>query len=468
MKKYTILMLLPLLLFTGSCKKYLTVEPAAQSTATKVFGSTQGFNDALVGAYLTMRKNYSPNTYMISGNIDYMAQEWYAGSALSVSYQFANHNYTDTQADTPTGIMFLFQYNTIANVNLLIEALSTQTVLTPANAKLIEGEARAIRAFVHFDLIRLFGPLPGSIGAKAYLPYVTTKSKELYPYDTYANYMIKLNADLDKAEQLLVDDPITKSTPASLNTTAGGYRQNRMNYYAVLGLQARVKLWMGDKTNALRYAKMVIDANDGGTKKFTFGLRAGVGSTLRNYVMFTEHLFGLNPDIYNDASSSTAVNASVVQEQTKVLNGLYEGESTDLRYFQLYNLSSSTLFTGRASSTKKYTEMTVLAGNPNPFSIPLIRLSEMYLIASECAPIADANVYFSAYRTAKEASALSLTETNRSTVLAKEYLKEFYAEGQAFFMYKRLAVQNMLWSNHTTGEAQYVLPLPTIETGGTE
>lgn len=468
MKKFKILILLPLLLFSGSCKKYLTVEPAAQSTATKVFGSTQGFTDALIGTYITMRKNYSPNAFMISGSIDYMAQEWYGGTSLALSYQFVNHNYTDTQADAATGNMFLFDYNTIANVNLLIEALSTQTVLTPANAKLIEGEARGIRAFIHFDLIRLFGPMPGNIGTKTYLPYVTTKSKELYPYDTYANYMIKLNADLDKAEQLLVDDPITKSAPASLNTASGGYRQNRMNYYAVLGLQARVKLWMGDKTNALRYAKMAIDANDGGTKKFTFGLRSGVGSTLRNYVMFTEHLFGLNCDIYNDASSSTASNAAVVQEQTKVLNGLYEGESTDLRYFQLYSLSSSTYFTGRASSTKKYTEMNVLVGNPNPFSIPLIRLSEMYLIASECAAIPEANVYFSAYRTAKEASALTLTETNRTSVLAKEYLKEFYAEGQAFFMYKRFAIQNMLWSNHDTGEAQYVLPLPTVETGGTE
>lgn len=213
---------------------------------------------------------------------------------------------------------------------------------------------------------------------------------------------------------------------------------------------------------------MVIDANDSGVKKFNFGLRAGIGSTLRNYVLFTEHLFGLNCDIFNDATSSTAANATNAQEQTKVLNDLYEGESTDLRYFQLYSLSSNAAFSGRASTTKKYTEMSTLTSNPNPFSVPLIRLSEMYLIASECAPLAEANTYFSTYRTAKEATALTLTETNRTTVLTKEYLKELYAEGQAFFMYKRFGVQNMLWSNHTTAEAQYVLPLPSIETGGTE
>lgn len=255
MKKFQLLSLLSLLLFTSSCQKFLTIEPVAESTSAKVFGSTQGFTDALIGTYITMRKNYSPNSYMIMGSVDYMAQEWYPGSAVSISYQLVNHNYSDTQTDAVTGNMFLFQYNTIANANLLLNALSTQTILTPASAKLIEGEARGIRAFIHFDLIRLFGPMPGNIGTKTYLPYVTTKSKDLYPYDTYSSYMSKLNADLDKAEQLLADEPITKNSPASLNTVAGGYRQNRMNYYAVLGLQARVKLWMGDKVNALRYAK---------------------------------------------------------------------------------------------------------------------------------------------------------------------------------------------------------------------
>ena len=34
------------------------------------------------------------------------------------------------------------------------------------------------------------------------------------------------------------------------------YRRNRMNYYAVLGLQARVHLWLGERDEALRYARL--------------------------------------------------------------------------------------------------------------------------------------------------------------------------------------------------------------------
>ena len=35
-----------------------------------------------------------------------------------------------------------------------------------------------------------------------------------------------------------------------------------MNYYGVLGLQARVALWIGENEKALRYARLVKDAKD--------------------------------------------------------------------------------------------------------------------------------------------------------------------------------------------------------------
>lgn len=483
MRKFQLFALITLLIFTSSCKKYLTVEPATETTADKLFASKQGYTDALVGIYIGMRKNYSPATFMTSSGTDYMAQLWYAAPATStidLNYQLVHHNYSSTAVDGVLSTMFLNQYNTILNANTLLNALSTQNILDTKVAKCTEGEALAVRAFAHFDLIRLFGPMPNNPGSKSYLAYVTTISNNNYAYESYASYMSKLSADLDKAEKLLLAyDPIVKYSNATLNRTYSAiaeypdyfwyYRQNRMNYYAVLGLQARIKLWMGDKVNAARYAKMVITAVDQyGTKQFSLGVRSNLST--RNYVFFTEHLFGLNIEEFLDGNTSSGSQASQIIQQPKIITDLYQNETSDLRYSLFYSNVTSA-FTGNASATRKYADMakaTSAVPNTNVFSIPLIRLSEMYLIMIECSPLAEANTYYTTYRTAREVTATPLTDVNLQSTLMREYIKEFYAEGQVFFAYKRYGITNMLWSDHTTGEAQYVLPLPTGEAGGAQ
>jgi len=464
-------------MISSSCKKFLTIEPGTETTASQLFASKQGYTDALVGIYMNMRKNYSPATFLTSGGTDFMAQLWYAPATTSynLTYKLNQNNYATTEVDDTTNPLFLNQYNIILNANTLLNALSTQHILEERLAGCTEGEALAIRAFAHFDLIRLFGPMPANPGSKAYLPYVTIVDRNTLPYDTYSSYMAKLSEDLNKAEQLLMKyDPIYKYGPSSLNTDYAAYteypdlfwyyRQNRMNYYAVLGLQARVKLWMGDKANAAKYAKMVIDAVDpNGAKKFTFGTERNLSS--KNYVFFTEHLFGLNIENFDDSRISSGSNAQQFIQQPKLLSDVYQGERSDLRYKQL-NIKKSPFIPDSIATTKKYADMlqsTSSVPNYNVFSVPLIRLSEMYLIMIECSPIDLANTYYATYRAAKGVPAPILTASTLQPTLIREYIKEFYAEGQVFFMYKRLGVTNMLWSDHVTGEAQYVLPLPSKE-----
>lgn len=483
MKRIQLLGLIALLFFTSSCEKYLTIEPATETTAEKLFASTQGYTDALVGIYLGMRKNYAPGTFLTSNGTDYMAQLWYTAppnATVNINDQLIHHRYKDTEADAALNTVFLNQYNTILNANTLLNALSTQKILEPRLAKCTEGEALAIRAFVHFDLIRLFGPIPTAVGAKNYLPYITTVDKNAYPYDSYSSYMAKLSADLNQAEALLKEyDPIAKFSPASLNrgfANAAGYtemywyyRQNRMNYYAVLGLQARVKLWMGDKTGAASYAKKVIDGVDQyGTKSFTLGVRSNLSA--KNYVFFTEHLFGLKIEEFNDGILSSGYQPSQIIQQSKLIADLYQNETADLR-FSLFFVNTTNAFTGNAAATKKYADMlrsTATVVNTNVMSVPLIRLSEMYLIMIECAALAEANTYYATYRTAREVSAINLTEQNRQSTVVREYIKEFYAEGQSFYVYKRLGITNMMWSDHVTEEGQYVVPLPSREIGNAQ
>ena len=47
--------------------------------------------------------------------------------------------------------------------------------------------------------------------------------------------------------------------------------------------------------------------------------------------------------------------------------------------------------------------------------------------------------------------------------MVNEYRREFFAEGQMFYTYKRLAATQMQWNSKTMTEDDYIVPLPSTE-----
>ena len=92
----------------------------------------------------------------------------------------------------------------------------------------------------------------------------------------------------------------------------------------------------------------------------------------------------------------------------------------------------------------------------------------MYLIIAECADLIEANTVYTEFLVARGVETTELTETNREEILQLEYLKEFLAEGQMFYVYKRMGAVTMRWSNRENGVDDYVLPLPLRELSTTE
>ena len=74
----------------------------------------------------------------------------------------------------------------------------------------------------------------------------------------------KILRDLQEAESLLEgNDPVIENGPMTSTVENEDvnlrYRQLRFNYYAVLGLMARVYLYAEDYTNALAYATKLLN-----------------------------------------------------------------------------------------------------------------------------------------------------------------------------------------------------------------
>lgn len=99
------------------------------------------------------------------------------------------------------------------------------------------------------------------------------------------------------------------------------------------------------------------------------------------------------------------------------------------------------------------------------YTVPLLRLSEMYFIVFEDAAISDMMPYFKTWRLSRGLdSSIDATLTSESTVKArmeKEWRKEFMGEGQMFFFYKKHNTQTYTWPTiYELPAGAYELPQP--------
>ena len=99
--------------------------------------------------------------------------------------------------------------------------------------------------------------------------------------------------------------------------------------------------------------------------------------------------------------------------------------------------------------------------------LPLIRLSEMYYIAAECEPdFNTAKGYLETVRQHRGLSSYPLTCTDKQQLqddIEQEYRKEFIAEGQLFYYYKRQNLSSIPFTAQTMNRDVYVFPVPDNE-----
>src|SRR5699024_974535 len=104
-------------------------------------------------------------------------------------------------------------YGIVASINAILNNVeeNKHVFRTPGMYELVKGECLALRAYLHLDIMRLFGPQPSNPTDGNELAYVTEFSKSMNKRIDFDSYKSLLFKDIQEASNLLAEiDPITE------------------------------------------------------------------------------------------------------------------------------------------------------------------------------------------------------------------------------------------------------------------
>lgn len=469
------------------CSSFLDVQPKDKQSEKQLFATRGGFYTAVNGIYNKMASSalYGKNlSYELVDVISKRYQPLPVNTYLTALSTFA---YTDESVKKALESTWTTAYNTILNCNVVLENIDeSEGVLQEQEYRVLKGEMLAVRAFLHFDMLRLFGPVYKLHPEAEAIPYNESSKVAALPLMTADSVLHeKILRDLDEAEELLAgSDPVIENGPmASLEKDEEvylRYRQLRMNYYAVLALKARVYLYAGEQANALTAArKLLADSKVNEHFPAVDPNKLLANQSNPDRVFSSEVLTGIykkdREDIYtNYFSAEQAGNNYLHPRKDFVGTNLFAGETQDYRFQTWWQVASGVGESGH--SLIKYKAIDKPSGTTEAeyfyaVFMSLIRLSEVYYIAAECEPVlADRYGWLNQMRTRRGLPELTVvSDDDFMKRLCSEYLREFIGEGQIFFMYKRLYINinsdENGYDTNTYGakEERYVLPLPSGE-----
>ena len=481
-----------LMVSASSCAEWLKVDMEDGIMEDALYSDDEGFMTVLNGIYTNLNGTYGQ--FWSMGALDVMAQYYNVPATGDHPYKlYATYSYNDSNFDTASGNLWTNLYNLIANINVLIDHCDKEgSAITEQYYPIVKGEALALRAMLHFDMLRFYGPIySAETETQPAIPYLDIpNNKEMVAISSAKEVAGKVLRDLNEAAKLLENDPIRtdgvqSSEPETPNETNDfRYRQYRLNYYAVQGLLARLYLWTGDKTKAYTCVFNLLKEI---TEKNTFPwVDRASASDISNpdRVFSTEVMFGLyntsRENLYNSLfAQSLEGNAltfvgGLSGETSKVATFYGENSSSDYRkkMWEEVVVSSSEEDANMTSSSYFLKYQGITTDSHYRYMIPLMRTSEMYLILAECTTdLAEAISCINTIRWNRNLTEeVEFTEEERSTYIMNEFAREVIGEGQLFYYYKRNAMEEIPsgTSANTTYNMvvpdNYVVPLPTTET----
>ncbi|WP_165750189.1 RagB/SusD family nutrient uptake outer membrane protein [Cellulophaga sp. Z1A5H] len=235
--------------FFLSCDDELNnLEPFTEGNPETFFNSVSAFQNGVDGAYRQLWNYYSSTGSGLQGIPDILSDNVIqVQTGRNSNSDYYNYRYTPATGGA-ISLYWSEAYEAVNVANLVIGQIDN--LGDGADKDNILGQALAIRALAHFDLVRVYGKIPTqSADANASLGVVYIKVEDGDTGDplaepvreTVASNYAEIIGDLERASQLIGDDN----------------GQGKLNVNGVYGLLSRVYLYNGEYQKAIDAADNV-------------------------------------------------------------------------------------------------------------------------------------------------------------------------------------------------------------------
>lgn len=395
-------------LILTSCADKLDVKPVDDVDAISAVKTSSDVEALLTGAYDSMT-----DADVLGGNLQRDAElmadngdiEW-QGTFVAPGEIFEKNMLKDNNQAQAT---WLDSYRTI---NIANNVLSNLAVVDAAQKARFEGEAKLIRAWMHFELVREFAKtyLDGTPTSNLGVPVLTTPTSKITDAsfakrNTVAEVYQAVIADLTSAETLL---------PAKNSFFA--------DKYTAAALLSRVYLMQGNYEGARQAAHRVIASGN-------YTLNASFYDAFNNKTNSTEDIF-----------AAQLTDQDYVNSYNTFFGSTSQGGRGDI-IINDQHLNSYDVSDDRGNFFYESGDIYTAKWAVQVANIPLIRLSEMYLTRAEgnfrvggapigATPLADIN-------TLRDRVAAKLYTSLSLTSILKERRLELAFEGHWIHDLKR-------------------------------
>jgi starch-binding outer membrane protein, SusD/RagB family len=446
MKRLVILYAAAVSLSLGACKKALEVDPQQTIKAEDAIKTEQDVRGLVIGCYSIMGGGalYGTNLIMLP---DLQASDGYC--SWRGTFQSFRQVATKTMIrdNTEANRTWTAAYRAINNANLVIENLDK--VSDPDTRNLYEGEALFVRGILHFELARMYGGAYDPLTANTQLGAVNkitstkneTEASTAVPRNTVAQNYTQVIADLTAAVGKLPEE--------------NGTRANKLTALAFL---ARVYLQQSNFVAARNAANLVINSG-----YYELNPVPTAVYTNRNT---KESIWEIQQNDQNNAGNSNdglatffaslpGIGRGDVRVTATFVSNFYE--ATDSRRGGWFYIG-----TGARPGNTYCGKWTAFEQN-----LPVVRISEMYLIRAECNQRLGTNVGDTPENdvdVVRDRSGASFIAAPTLTDILNERRRELAFEGIRIHDIKRLktATGTFQWNDN-----RLVFPIPQREVDAT-
>jgi hypothetical protein len=376
--KFVMLAGLLTMIFSG-CK--LESNPSDAVTTASLNTTADGLTNAVNGAYALFKDHLTFNG-SVDQNLMYLrnfyqlsdfASDDVTCAQVTTDPLFLSFSLDHSPTQTNSRYFWYISYKIINDANTVIEQGEKQANPSAATQQLI-GECYFLRAFCHFNLVRLFA-IPYSINPSA--PGIILRTS------TTDNAQ-KARSTVKEVYASVVTDAVKA---ASLMNAPRGVTYASKE--AAEALLSRVALYQEDNQNAVNYANLVINSG-----RFTESTASAYPSMFANAAASTETIFCIAFTTLDDYGKFGSIasqyysngNSGWGEEYaSQPLRNLYAQHTGDVRTSYIVPLNDATGNVQLKNGIPIYyvSKFSNQGGSPTLSSPIMFRLSEMYLNKAE-------------------------------------------------------------------------------------